>query len=479
MRIQPCMRLVAVAVVLVASLGPTQSSASDHAIRATQVATGTIRGRVVTKDAHRPVKGAAIVLPDYGLTATSSADGSFQVGPIPTSHPYRRIATVVTAAGWGRWSIDGVPLYPGDTLNLNVELRKAPFDHRVLTPAERATEAGPTAPASSYTYTCTGWKAGQTPPDTISVYITEEKAATRYDFTFYVTHVLPDEWYPSWNDDSLGAGAIAVKDYGWYRAKSNHAYSGGDGCADLVDTGADQVFDPTWDSDFTNQAVYATLGSVFWKDGKNPLSQYFAGAPDDPCAPVEGEYAGRMSQWGTQTCALDSMLWPDITTTFYDDHGDSEWLTLYDLVLNPGAENSQLYAWIIGTGGGELTRVKGGGHDGEWYFSVTSTDTGRIYEERPFLGDANDTYHYEVATRCETSNSGSCTITLKVVAIAEDGTKVGFSKNVTEKNDGTWRVYTYDPPASGIDHTLVRWRISSKQSFGFDSAVLTGSFGGP
>lgn len=419
-------------------------------------------------------------LPAYGLSTASLKDGSFSFdGAIATDDPYRRIAAVVTAPGWGRWSIHGVPLYPGDTVNLNVELRTTAFDHAVLTPAERAATPAPQAPASTYTFSCTAWKGGQVPPDTIGVYITKDKKATRYDFTFYVTHVLPNEWIASWDEDSLGAGAIAVKDYGWYRAKPKHAYSDGDACGDVVDTVADQVFDPSWDSDFTNQAVYATLGSVFWKDGKNPLSQYYAGAPDDPCAPVEGEFAGRMSQWGTQTCALDSMLWPDITTTFYDDNGDTEWLTLHDLLLNPGAENSQLYAWLIGSGGGAITRVKGGAHAGDWYLSVTSSGTARIYQDRPFLGGPKYDYHFEAATRCGTENNKDCTITLKVVAIADDGSKVEFSKQVTEANDGKWRVYKYDPPDPGIDHTIVRWRISSQQSFGLDSAVLTGPFGGP
>jgi hypothetical protein len=173
------------------------------------------------------------------------------------------------------------------------------------------------------------------------------------------------------------------------------------------------------------------------------------------------------------------MLWPDITTLYYDDDGDTEWLTLHNLLLNPGVENSQLYAWLVGTGGGKLTRVKGSANAGSWFLTVTSSSTARIYQDRPFLGDPDTSYHFKAATRCHKANKKSCVITLKVVAIAEDGDKVEYSKVVTEKNDGVWRVYTYDPPASGIDHVIARWRISSQQDFDLDSAKLTGPFGGP
>jgi hypothetical protein len=457
---------------------PTPSPATGAA----RDLTGMVRGRVVVKDSGRPVAGAVISLPLYGMTTLSLKDGSFRFGALPTDDPYRRIQAVVKARGWGRWSIRGVPLYPNDTLILNVELRRQAFVDSVLSPQERARrrQSLPRAPASTYDHTCTGWTGGHVPPDTISVYITKDKAATRYNFDFYVRHVLPKEWIPSWDEDSLGAGAIAAKTYGWYRAKRNHAYSEGDGCADVVDTVADQVFDPAVEYDSTNQAVWATLGSTFWKDGGIFLSQYYAGAPDDPCAPVEGQYAGRMSQWGTQTCALDSTLWPDITEVFYDDKGDTEWKYLKDLLLNPGVENSQMYPWLIGSQGGtSITRIKGGAYAGNWYLSVTASSTARVYQDRPFDGGSKTDYHFEAAFRCGSENSTNCTVSLKVIAIADDGDQVSNSIDVTEKNDGVWRVYTYDPPDSGMAHVTVEWRIVTKQSVGLDAAVLTAPYGGP
>jgi hypothetical protein len=159
---------------------------------------------------------------------------------------------VVTAAGYGRWTITGAPLFSGDTLLLAVQMRA----------------------------------------------------------TFYVAHVLPKEWAPSWDADALGAFAIAAKSYGAYRAMSGHARTGGTGCYDILDTTADQVFDPTYSTAATDQAVYATFGSIALRFGALFLSNYFSGSPSDPYAAVTGQYAGWMSQWGTQTCGTESVLWP-------------------------------------------------------------------------------------------------------------------------------------------------------------------------
>ena len=60
-------------------------------------------------------------------------------------------------------------------------------------------------------------------PDTITVRVTGEKecrAGLRYttqqiDFKEYVKGVLPNEWGMTWNEESLKAGAVAVKMYAW------------------------------------------------------------------------------------------------------------------------------------------------------------------------------------------------------------------------------------------------------------------------
>src|SRR5712692_8339074 len=266
-------------------------------------ATAGVRGTIHSAATRRPVAGAIVALPELHVRTSSAADGSFSfAGPPATSVPYRRITAVVTAPGFGRWTIRGVPLSPNDTLELNVELRETPIDHTVLTPMERsALPRGPLAVPSGHTFTCTGWGITLVPPPTIKVYLTQQIVSQQYDFAFYLTHVLPNEWIPSWDADALGAGAMAAKSFGMYREQPGHAYSGGTGCADVTDSVQDQVFDPTWSTAATDQAVYATLGTILLKGNAIQLTHYFAGAPSDPCAAVQGQYTGWMSQWGTQT----------------------------------------------------------------------------------------------------------------------------------------------------------------------------------
>src|SRR5207248_1602797 len=97
---------------------------------------------------------------------------------------------------------------------------------------------------------------------------------------------------------------------------AGHAYSGGDNCADVRDT-IDGYFDPSWTTGAAEQAVYAAWGSIVYQNHSLFVAHYFAGTRDQPCAYVTGQYQGWMAQWGTQNCALDGMLWPDIVDTFY------------------------------------------------------------------------------------------------------------------------------------------------------------------
>jgi hypothetical protein len=449
-----------------------------HAIQAAEGVTGHVVGEVLDHATKAPVEGATVVLPQYGAITTSGPGGAFAFDePLPTDFPYRRIEATVTAPGRGRWTIRGVPLYPNDTLKLRAELRPDDWEHLVLTPTER--RGGPLrtqSPGLAEGSTCTGWDYQLVPPETIKVFLSEEGASEEYDYYFYVTHVLPNEWIASWDEDALGAGAIAAKTYAAYRTMSGHAYSGGEGCADVIDTVADQVFDPTWSHERTDQAVYAAMGSILYRDGGLFLSQYWAGAPDDECAPVEeGQFAGRMSQWGTQTCALEGMYWTDIVTTFYQE---TTWKYRENLLLDSSVESAGTYPWAWD---GTATRTKGHSHHGNWHWELVPPpgDKGWIRQRWPFLGTETTTYHAEAALRCETENRPDCTITMKVVIYEPNGQSHIKSLTFTEPDDGKWRLYSFDPTASPFVHEEVRLSISSSQIISVDAAVLWSAYGSP
>ncbi len=441
---------------------------------------GRAAGQVLDARTHHPIAGAVVWLPGYGLRATSGHDGRFEFGQaLPTERPYRRIDAVVRAPGWGTWTIHHVPLYPNDTLILHAELRRTPFDHTVLTAAERrALSSGAPASPYAYTFTCTGWPVILVPPQTIKVYLTADAMSEQYDFVFYVAHVLPNEWIPSWDADALGAGAVAAKAYGWYRALAGHAYSQGADCADITDGTSDQVFDPTWSTAATDQAVYATFGTILLKSNAIPLAQYFAGAPGDPCAPVTGQYAGRMSQWGTQTCATQKVLWPSIVTTFYTS--DTE-RYVSNLLLDANLQSWETYAWLTLPGTASV-RTSTGGYTGLGYLTVSppaAGGNGTLYQTRQFDGTATTAYTEQAALRCGTQNKTSCSIVLRIICSPVTGSYFVNRYTVTVPNDNAWHVYTYNPPLPGITHVTAQLSFITSSTYDLTAAVLTAPYGGP
>lgn len=441
--------------------------------------TGRIRGEVVSFVTDEPVQGAVVSLPDLGISVRSGADGSFVVPQaIPARRPFRSIEAVVTAPGFGTWTVRGLPLYPNDTLVLYAELRSRPFTHAVP-PPQNEESTSRQAPRGTGN-TCSGWDYQLVPPETIKVWISAEGVSKEYDFVFYVRHVLPREWIPSWDADSLGAGAVAARSYGAWKAMSGHAYSGGPNCADVIDTVADQIFDPTYSTDATDQATYATFGSILYRDGGIFITQYYAGFPGQACAPVEGEFEGRMSQWGTKTCADGGMLWDRITQTFYVG---SYWNYLRNLLLNPSVTSPGMYSWK-GDENTQFGRREGNGYDGGWYLEQAPTGPGlvsTVYQQHEINGTTSTEYKAAVALRCPSipENDERCKVVIRVTAYTDGGSSINRGKTVKVPSDGHWRFYTYGPRPHGITHSSVRFSILTAETIDADTAWLTVPFGGP
>lgn len=413
-----------------------------------------------------PVAGATIRLPAFNLVATSDVDGSFSFDvPIPTASPYRQITAIVTAPGYGAWTVNGLPLYPDITTLIHAELRSTPWQHQIDPPGLGPSESGVAAATGN---TCTGWGANLVPPESIKVRL-PDGTVKKYDFRFYVQHVLPSEWIPSWPNDALRAGAIAVKNVGWYRTLAGNARTGGSGCYDTDNN--DQVFDPSYSTSSTDHAVNLTFGSVLWRSGGIFYTSYLAGSSTDPCA---ARSDGKMSQWGTKTCADQGVAWPQIVTTFYSN---TAWNYLRDLLLNPSFEESPLYMWAT-TNSTSITRISATNagtpaYEGTWWLKITNSGgTGTAWQTEPFSAPSTATYHAEAAFRCPSSNSTSCSITLKVVAITAGGATVEQSRSITEARDGLWRLYTFDTTSFGSDHAKIRLTVSSGQTINVDGLFL-------
>lgn len=147
-------------------------------------------------------------------------------------------------------------------------------------------------------------------PDYIRVYHDRSSSDPNYhktistDFYYYVKNVLPNEWYSTWPSESLKAGAMAVKMYGWY-----HVYHPKWPLlnADVKDTTADQVFIDNTEVSSTTTAIN-NVGGVGLENSSGAVfeTQYLAGTQGQPGT----QSSGKMSQWGTK-------YWADQGTKTY------------------------------------------------------------------------------------------------------------------------------------------------------------------
>ena len=156
-------------------------------------------------------------------------------------------------------------------------------------------------------------------PATIDVRVTglavcepEMKYQTQtIDFKEYVKGTLPNEWHPTWHEESLKAGALAVKMYAWSMYESQ-GY--------VWDCNWNQVYDPAKRTAMTDKAVDDTWDWTLLEYG-NPYSNkaeivrtYY----DDYPAACYSRGHECMSQWQTQTDAVIGHKWQNIVMKNYE-----------------------------------------------------------------------------------------------------------------------------------------------------------------
>lgn len=147
------------------------------------------------------------------------------------------------------------------------------------------------------------------------------------DFDTYVKHVVPHEWYASWHDESLRAGAIAVRSYSAWWVNAGGKYD----CADVDDTSATQNYGDTTHPN-SDAAVDHTAG-IYAVDGEGQVvfAEYSAENGDptkydvsDPLCAGEALYGhGRgLCQWGSQRWATqEGKTFPWIIEHYYPGAG--------------------------------------------------------------------------------------------------------------------------------------------------------------
>ena len=135
------------------------------------------------------------------------------------------------------------------------------------------------------------------------------------DFRTYCVRVLSHEWAPAtaFSDEALRAGALAVKDYGWYWA--THPTKLPDVAAWGADVDDTTNYQEYMDWDYGQRywdAVNATWGTTMTRDGQVFEASYYAGVYSG--AATDGRH---MTQWGSQYWAAQGKTYPWIVAFYY------------------------------------------------------------------------------------------------------------------------------------------------------------------
>ncbi|MBW8483146.1 SpoIID/LytB domain-containing protein [Actinomadura parmotrematis] len=151
------------------------------------------------------------------------------------------------------------------------------------------------------------------PPTSILVYRVSLQRVDRVAFKTYVKNVLPNEWVPSWPRESLRAGAVAVKSYGWYWALHSAARTPWGQCYDVKDTTANQVYRPGSALAATSAAVDATWATRMTRGGRI-LEAHYCSTSTACGGWVTGDW---LSQYGSRDHANAGWTHAKILKSYY------------------------------------------------------------------------------------------------------------------------------------------------------------------
>jgi hypothetical protein len=178
--------------------------------------------------------------------------------------------------------------------------------------------AAPSAasPASVRAVTCAPYTNTVVPPSTINVYRYTKHVVETVDFKSYVKVVMAAEWPSGWPTEVLRAGAVAVKQYAWYKALHPRVNSNGD-CFDVYDDSDDQVYTPEKYSPAAShiQAVESTWPESLTKNGSFFSTGYRPDYPPMVCGTDKN--GSILYQQSARLCALEGMTGEEILAVYY------------------------------------------------------------------------------------------------------------------------------------------------------------------
>ena len=324
----------------------------------------TIVDGYVVDETQVPVTNGRIAIPELGIDEPLADDGTFSLSNLPVSADLEsptEVTVIFTALGVGSFTYEHLRLYPG-TLGwiLRPQMIDAPRvndrrDAHVDRPrsdvpvAETTPQPGPSIASSPVCPPV--WEPGVF-PETIRVWhdrAGQDQQVHVENFEYYLRAVLPNEWIPSWDDNSVWAGAMAVKSYAWWHATHgfmhSHKANPGPECYDVDASDSHQIFDPSTIHDITDDYVDLTWDSyyMFKDDGSDVIEALYIDGFGDACGWYDGSPTApgdKMSAWGSHACANLGMNALVILNTYYFS---ASWTLLYKLndTDGDGCKNGQ------------------------------------------------------------------------------------------------------------------------------------------
>lgn len=276
-----------------------------------------------------PVAGAHVAVAELGLEGETDGEGRLSWRSLSIPQAEFAITVTVRAAGYGEWRLVNVRLLADDTLIVKPALGPEPYVSYV--PPPRAEEPIWPEPFEMEAQLAREYDlayASRPLPRNIRVRLsaplypypqssfacdpTRKYLLRVVDFKDYVRHVLPNEWGASWPVESLRAGAMAVKMYGWRMIALGGKWSD----ADVWDSTCDQVYNPNFERESTNQAVDAIWDWML--SNADFMAKTYYRAYYEQC--LERNLQGTcMGQWESRDLAAAGYSWQAILAHFYQN----------------------------------------------------------------------------------------------------------------------------------------------------------------
>ena len=373
---QPFKLLVSSAILLMPAAG-LALAAWAHPGPVQAASSAGVRGTVVDGATGAGIAGAHVSAPDFGATTTTNQSGAFAWSSLPVSQLVTPTTLVVSAPGYGDWTIQGVRVIQGDTLILSVRMGVTPTTIDVPPPQGEQTTTSQVQVAGALSLSPPLADQTNAPlPSTIKVRVTgyaycdtsRPYTVQTIDFKDYVKHVLPNEWSSAWPGESLRAGAMAVKMYAWSIIAAGGKWSD----ADVYDSTCDQVYNPAIEYQSTDDAVDFTWNwRLTWTSDKTLVRAFYRTYYSQCQDAGLGDRC--MGQIESRDMSYDRETWDEILATFYVG-------STLTPVWNPPGGWSLRYE---GNGYSDLDRVKlpidnpprpidvGGDFTLEWWMKAT------------------------------------------------------------------------------------------------------------